>query len=37
VLTLLLHAGIAEHVARGDWRIVNPLFGDYLRELDPLG
>ena len=37
VLKLLLHAGIAEHVARGDWRIVNPLFRDYLRELDPLG
>jgi hypothetical protein len=37
VLKLLLHAGITEHVARGDWRIVNPLFGDYLRELDPLG
>lgn len=37
VLKLLLQAGIAEHVARGDWRIVNPLFRDYLRELDPLG
>ncbi len=37
VLKLLLRAGIAEHVARGDWRIVNPLLRDYLRELDPLG
>jgi len=37
VLKLLLRAGIVEHVARGDWRIVNPLFGDYLRRLDPLG
>jgi hypothetical protein len=37
VLKLLLRAGIAEHVARGDWRIVNPLFRDYLRGLDPVG
>jgi chromosome segregation and condensation protein ScpB len=37
VLKLLLQAGIVEHVARGDWRIVNPLFRDYLRRLDPLG
>jgi hypothetical protein len=37
VLKLLLHAGIVEHVARGDWRIVNPLFRDYLQRLDPLG
>jgi hypothetical protein len=37
VLKLLLRAGIAEHVARGDWRIVDPLLRDYLRHLDPLG
>ncbi len=37
VLKLLLRAGIVEHVARGDWRIVNPLFRDYLGRLDPLG
>jgi len=37
VLKLLLHAGIVEHVARGDWRIVDPLFQAYLRRLDPLG
>ena len=36
VLKLLLQAGIVEHVARGDWRIVNPLLKDYLRDLDPL-
>jgi uncharacterized protein len=37
VLNLLLRAGIAEHVARGDWRIVNPLLKEYLRRTDPLG
>jgi hypothetical protein len=37
VLNLLLRAGIVEHVARGDWRIVDPLFQAYLRRLDPLG
>jgi uncharacterized protein len=37
VLKLLLRAGIVEHVARGDWRIVDPLLRDYLRRLDPLG
>lgn len=37
VLKLLLRAGVLEHVARGDWRIVNPLFRDYLVRLDPLG
>jgi uncharacterized protein len=37
VLNALLHAGIVEHVARGDWRIVNPLLGEYLRGFDPLG
>ncbi|MFZ0091329.1 MAG: ATP-binding protein [Solirubrobacteraceae bacterium] len=37
VLKLLLQAGIVEHVARGDWRIVNPLLKEYLRRLDPLG
>ena len=36
VLKLLLQAGIVEHVARGDWRIVNPLLKEYLRRLDPL-
>jgi hypothetical protein len=36
VLKLLLHAGIVEHIARGDWRIVNPLLKEYLRNLDPL-
>jgi uncharacterized protein len=37
VLKLLLRAGVVEHVARGDWRIVNPLLAVYLRRLDPLG
>jgi uncharacterized protein len=37
VLKLLLQAGVAEHVARGDWRIVDPLLKEYLRRLDPLG
>ena len=37
VLKLLLQAGIVEHVARGDWSIVNPLLKEYLRRLDPLG
>jgi hypothetical protein len=37
VLKLLLRAGIVEHVARGHWRIVDPLFEVYLRRLDPLG
>jgi hypothetical protein len=37
VLKLLLRAGVVEHVARGDWRIVNPLFREYLKTLDPLG
>ncbi|HEY2318062.1 MAG TPA: ATP-binding protein [Solirubrobacteraceae bacterium] len=36
VLKLLLQAGIVEHVARGDWRIVNPLLKEFLRRLDPL-
>ena len=35
VLNLLARAGIAEHVARGRWRIVNPLLAEYLRRLDP--
>ena len=35
VLKLLLRAGIVEHVARGDWRLVNPLFASYLGELTP--
>jgi hypothetical protein len=37
VLKLLLQAGIVEHVARGDWRIVNPLLKEYLQRLDPFG
>jgi hypothetical protein len=37
VLKLLLRAGIVEHAARGDWRIVDPLFQAYLGGLDPLG
>jgi hypothetical protein len=37
VLKLLLRAGIAEHLSRGQWRLVDPLFADYLRRLDPLG
>ena len=37
VLKLLERAGIIEHVARGDWRVVNPLLRDYLRTLTPLG
>jgi uncharacterized protein len=37
VLNALRHAGIVEHVARGDWRIVNPLLREYLRGFDPLG
>ena len=36
VLKLLLRARIVEHVTRGDWRIVNPLFRVYLSQLDPL-
>lgn len=36
VLTLLLRSGYVEHVARGDWRIVNPLLKEYLRRMDPL-
>jgi hypothetical protein len=36
VLKLLLRAGIIEHVARGDWRIVDPLFQAYLRRLGPV-
>jgi uncharacterized protein len=36
VLKLLLRAGIAEHVARGRWRLVNPLFADYIaRQFEP--
>jgi uncharacterized protein len=37
VLKLLLRAGIVEHVARGNWRIVDPLLRNYLRRLDPVG
>jgi hypothetical protein len=37
VLNLLLRAGTVEHVARGDWRIVNPLLKEYLRRMDMLG
>ena len=36
VLKLLLRAGIVEHAARGDWRLVDPLLRAYLRDLDPL-
>ena len=36
VLKLLERAGIVEHLARGRWRIVNPLLQEYLRRLDPL-
>ena len=36
VLKRLQHAGVVEHVARGDWRIINPLLKAYLAELDPL-
>ena len=36
VLKLLARAGIVEHIARGDWRLVNPLFASYLGELTPL-
>ena len=36
VLKLLLRAGIVEHAARGDWRIVDPLLEAYLRDLSPL-
>jgi hypothetical protein len=35
VLKLLLRAGIVEHVARGNWQIVDPLLRAYLRRLDP--
>jgi hypothetical protein len=35
VLNLLARAGIIEHVARGRWRIVNPLLAEYLRRLEP--
>jgi len=37
VLKLLRNAGVVERHGRGDWRIVNPLFGAYLAELDPIG
>lgn len=37
VLKLLRQAGVVEHIARGNWQIVNPLLKAYLRELDPLG
>jgi hypothetical protein len=37
VLKLLLRAGVLEHVARGNWQMVNPLFKHYLSRLDPLG
>ena len=37
VLKLLRNAGIVERRARGDWRIVNPLFRAYLADLDPIG
>ena len=36
VLKRLERAGVAEHVARGDWRIINPLLKPYLAELNPL-
>ncbi|HLI58391.1 MAG TPA: AAA family ATPase [Solirubrobacteraceae bacterium] len=34
-LKRLEHAGLLEHPARGEWRIVNPLLAEYLRQLDP--
>jgi uncharacterized protein len=37
VLKLLLRAGIVEHVARGNWQIVDPILQAYLRRLDPFG
>ena len=36
VLKRLQRAGVVDHVARGDWRIINPLLRAYLAELDPL-
>ena len=35
VLKRLEHAGLLEHPARGDWRIVNPLLAEYLRGHGP--
>ena len=37
VLQRLERAGIVDHIARGDWGVVNPLLAEYLRGLDPLG
>ncbi len=37
VLKLLLRAGIVEHPARGDWRIVDPLLRAFLQGLTPVG
>jgi hypothetical protein len=36
VLKRLETAGVAEHVARGDWRIIDPLLSRYLTDLAPL-
>jgi uncharacterized protein len=37
VLKLLRDAGIVEHEARGQWRIIDPLLRHYLGSLDPFG
>jgi uncharacterized protein len=37
VLKLLRDAGIVEHEARGQWRIIDPLLRHYLASLDPFG
>jgi hypothetical protein len=35
VLKLLRDAGIIEHEARGQWRVIDPLLRHYLATLDP--
>jgi uncharacterized protein len=34
VLRRLEQAGVVEHIAHGDWRIIDPLLREYLRRLD---
>jgi hypothetical protein len=37
VLKLLRDAGVLEHEARGQWRVIDPLLRHYLVSLDPFG
>jgi hypothetical protein len=36
VLKQLRDAGVVERVSHGHWKIINPLFREYLVQIDPI-